>query len=98
MAHFLFIRSNGGTHRNKHFSSYFSNYGSDYGSKGTVVNRPLPYLHEGSLEITLTVPLSNKIELKRSVFGTSGEGGGLIFHKSIFYIPFTTSMCTVTVL
>ena len=27
------------------------------GYKGTVVNRALPYLHEGSLENTLTVPL-----------------------------------------
>ena len=30
---------------------------SDKGFKGTVVNRALPSLHKGSLEITLTVPL-----------------------------------------
>ena len=30
------------------------------GFKGTVVNRALPSLHGGSLEITLTVPLSLK--------------------------------------
>ena len=28
--------------------------------KGTVVNRTLPVLHEGSLEITLTIPLTSE--------------------------------------
>ena len=32
-------------------------YSSDNGSKGTVVNRALTYLHGGSHEITLAVPL-----------------------------------------
>ena len=32
---------------------------SDMDFKGTVVNRALPFLHEGSLKITLTVPLNN---------------------------------------
>ena len=32
---------------------------SDKSLKGIVVNRALPSLHGGSLEFTLTVPLSN---------------------------------------
>ena len=37
---------------------YFLHFCSDKGFKGTVVNRALLSLHEGSLEITLTVPLT----------------------------------------
>ena len=37
---------------------YLPHYWSDKGSKGTIVYQALPYLHSGSLEITLTVPLT----------------------------------------
>ena len=36
---------------------------SDKGIKGTVVNRAMPSMHRGSLEITLTVPLKIKVNL-----------------------------------
>ena len=37
---------------------YLQHYWSDKGFKSTFVNRVLPSLHGGSLEITLTVPLN----------------------------------------
>ena len=43
---------------------------SDKGFKGTIVNRALPSLHEGSLEIMLTVPLKNKPHLPSMVAPT----------------------------
>ena len=61
----LLIRSNGETHRNKHFFSQknmmiSSTFLIRLGFKGTVVNRALPSLHGRSFEITLTVPLKVK--------------------------------------
>ena len=38
---------------------------SDKALKGTVLNRTLPYLHEGSLEITLTVPLTQGYNIRK---------------------------------
>ena len=38
---------------------------SDKALKGTVVNRTLPSLHEGSLEITLTVPLTQGYNIRK---------------------------------
>ena len=53
-AHLLFMRNNGEINRKKHFTElekrrYLSHLWSDLGFKGTVVNRTLPSLHEGSL-------------------------------------------------
>ena len=46
-------------HENKLFEKYgyLMHTRSDKAVVGTVVNRALPSLHKGSLEITLTVPL-----------------------------------------
>ena len=44
-----------------------SHYLSDKGFKGTVVNRALPSLHEGSLKTTCTVPLhEGLLEISRT--------------------------------
>ena len=40
--------------------------------KGTVVNRALPSLHGGSLEITLTVPLIHCLEITPQQIQTLG--------------------------
>ena len=53
LAHCLRIRSNGETCRNKQLPTFLIRLRF----KGTVVNRVLPSLHGGSLEITLTVSL-----------------------------------------
>ncbi len=52
----MFIRSNGETHRNKHFSSQENDVLQqfDQGFKGTIINRALLSLHGWSLKITLT--------------------------------------------
>ena len=41
----------------KKTKTYLINISSDTSFKDTVVNRTMPSLHEGSLEIALTVPL-----------------------------------------
>ena len=60
----LHIGSNGETYRNKHLLNQkngivsFPHFWAGKGFKGSVVNRALSSLHGGSLEITLTVPLT----------------------------------------
>ena len=60
LAHFLLVRSPWETHRNQHFPEsekrrYLPHSWSDQVFSGTVVNRIIPSLLGGSLEITLTV-------------------------------------------
>ena len=58
LAHFLFLRSNGGTHGNNSFASEKHRY-LPYFFKNIVVNWTLSSLDEGSLEITVSVPVNN---------------------------------------
>ena len=50
--------------RNKHLEKrrYFPHFSSNKSFKGTVVNRTLPSLHGGSLQITFTVPLVQSLQ------------------------------------
>ena len=58
LAHFLFVRSNGEVYRNTHFSRQKNDVIYHIFNQINVVNRALPSLLGGSLEITLTVPLN----------------------------------------